>query len=326
MIFFSKIINFDNLKIITKRKFVHPRLFSIIIILCALIITILSGIYTGFRISLSLDEFYEYRAAAREYAVPTVLRYLFSWAIIGLNIGLSYCIINKKKLLTILVVLANLFAFSYNGKKSVLFILLVIIYVSLFYKDKQLKKIPYAFLGLTVLGYIEMICRSGESFIAKHFIRRLLFVPPFLGTLYYDFFSTHELDFLRASVLRRIGFDSPYGSIPRFMGEVYFKNVGILAMNANTGLCGDAFSNFGFWSLLIAPLVIVITFKILELCAKNLNNKIKMVASIWISYTFVSGSYFTLLLTNGVIFLGILLWALSSEKTNNNERIRYNEK
>lgn len=313
LVFFNKIITFNKIKIkFSGHKLADSKFFVALIVFCGFVVIIVSGIYTGFRISFDLSEYYEYRAAARENAIPEILRYLYNWSIVGLDVGLAYCLINKKRVLSVFVIFANLLAFSYNGKKSVLFIVIVIVFVSLAFKDKYLKKIPLAFFGLTFLGLVEVIVRGGESFISKHFVRRMLFIPPFMGTLYFDFFSSHELDYLRASVLRRFGFVSPYTNIPRYIGQVYFADVGIMAMNANTGLCGDAFSNFGYWSLLIVPLVIVITFKIIEVCSRNVDYKIKVVVSIWLAYSFVSGAYFTLLLTNGVIFLGILMWTLSS--------------
>lgn len=326
LVFFNKTITLDKIKIkFSKHKLSDSKLFIALIVFCGLIVIIVSGIFTGFRISFDLSEYYEYRAAARENAMPELLRYLYNWAIVGLDVGLAYCLINKKTVLSVFVIFANLLAFSYNGKKSVLFILIIIVFVSLAFKEKYLKKIPLAFAGLTFLGLIEVITRGGESFICKHFIRRMLFIPPFMGTIYYDFFSSHELDYLRASILRRFGFVSPYTNIPRYIGQVYFADVGIMAMNANTGLCGDAFSNFGYLSLLIAPLVIVLTFKIIEACSRNVDFRIKVVVSIWLAYSFVSGAYFTLLLTNGVIFLGILMWTLSSGadvvKNSINERI-----
>ncbi len=317
LILFNKIIKWDKLKIkFSDRQISFNKLFVILIIGCGLIVILVSGIYAGFRISFNLSEYYEYRAAARENLMPEILRYLYNWSIIGIDIGLAYCLIYKKKTLAVFVLLANFLAFSYNGKKSVLFILIVIIYISLYFKDKYINKIPIAFLGLSFFAYIEIIYRGGDAFIAKHFIRRLLFIPPHMGTLYYDYFSVHELDYLRSSILRRFGFVSPYGNIPRFIGQVYFSKVGILDMNANTGLCGDAFSNFGFFSLLIAPLIIVLTFKIIEICSREVDYKIQIVSSILLAYSFVSGAYFTLLLTNGIIFLAILMWTLSSKIKN----------
>lgn len=296
------------------RKIADTKLFVCMILGCCFIAILVSGLYAGFRISFDLSEYYEYRAAARENAMPSVINYLYNWSVIGLDIGLAYCLIKKKTVLSILVVLSNLLAFSYNGKKSVLFILIVVIFVSLMYKSKYIKLIPQAFCGLTVLAYVEFLLRGSEAFIAKHFIRRMLFIPPFMGTLYYDFFSKHEFDFLRTSVLRRFGFVSPYasaGKIPRLIGQEYFGNVGIMAMNANTGLCGDAYSNFGFWSLLVAPLAVVLVFKIIENYALYVDERIKVIVAVLVAYSYVSGAYFTLLLTNGMIFLCFLLWALS---------------
>lgn len=315
MLIFNNAVDFQNKRIkYIDRNMTDSKLFVILMLGCCFIAILVSGVYAGFRISFDLSEYYEYRALARENAMPSILNYLYNWSVVGLDIGLAYCLIKKKKVLSIIVILSNLLAFSYNGKKSVLFTLIIVVLVSLIYKSQYLKLIPYGFGGLTIVAYIEFLIRGSDAFIVKHFIRRMLLIPPFMGTLYYDFFSTHEFDYLRLSVLRRFGFTSPYaaaGKIPRLIGQEYFGNVGIMAMNANTGLCGDAYSNFGFWSLLIAPLATILVFKIMESYAKNVDERIKVIVAVLVAYSYVNGAFFTLLLTNGMIFLCFLLWALS---------------
>ena len=311
-------------------NFSDSKIFMLLIILLGVIIIAISGIYTGFRISFDLSDYYEYRAEAREYAMPEVLRYLYSWSQVGLNVGLVFSLTRKKKALSIYIILCNIFAFSFSGKKSMLFILILTIIISFFYNEnRHLRKIPLYFLGVSGAAIVEMVIRGKDVFIAKHFIRRLLFIPPLMGTLFYDYFSVREKDYLRSSVLRRFGFVSPYGEkIPRLIGSVYFPNVGgALAMNANTGLCGDAFSNFGFWALLFVPVVIILTFKIIEMCVGSYDKKMIMVISILTAYTFINVAYFTTLLTDGFIFLCILMIFLnSSKRTNNNMMKKYMEK
>ena len=307
LVAFDLSFSIDGLKIKRNHKgFGETKAFVFIVVFLGLILIAISGIYTGFRISLDLSDYYEYRAAARENAMPEIVRYLFNWSSLGLTVGLAYSLIKKKRILSIYIVICTVLSFSYNGKKSVLFTLFLTIIIALFYKETYKQLIPWAFSGISLLSVIEIIINNGDSFIARHFIRRMLFIPPMMGTLYYDYFSTHELDYLRSSVLRRFGVVSPYTHIPRFIGSVYFHN-DTLAMNANTGLCGDAYANFGFWSLLFVPFVIIFTFKIVEWCSKNVNYRIRMIVAFSLAYSFVSGAYFTLLLTNGVIFISFML-------------------
>lgn len=286
--------------------------FVMAIIILGLIRIVSSGIYTNFRVTFDLSDYYEYRAEAREYSMPEVVRYLLGWSNMGLTVGLIYSLVHKKRGLSLYIIICTVLAFSFNGKKSILFTLILTVTIYYMFSEDKLSRIPSYLCGLSWLGIAELLVRNGESFISKHFIRRLLFIPPHMGTLYYDFFSKHEYDYLRASVLRRLGAVSPYGNIPRFIGAQYFSGQS-MAMNANTGLCGDAFANFGFASLLFTPIVIVLTFKLIEYCAGNVSFKIKMVVAVTVAYSFANGSYFTLLLTNGMLFLMVALLLLSSE-------------
>ena len=298
---------------ILHKGFGDTKLFVVMVIILGFLMIVISGVYTGFRISFNLSEYYEYRAAARENSLPEIVRYLFNWSSLGLTIGLAYSLTKNRIALSVFIVICKVLAFSYNGKKSVLFMLFLTIAISLFYRQVYLKLVPIALPFMCLASLTEMVLRSGKSFIAQHFIRRMIYVPPMMGTLYYDYFSKHELDFLRSSVLRRLGFVSPYVHIPRFIGRIYFNN-DLLAMNANTGLCGDAYANFGQISLLFVPFIIVLTFKIIEKCTSNNDYRINMVVAFSIAYSFVSGAYFTLLLTNGVIFICFLLAFLNPSK------------
>lgn len=314
LLFFNHYINLSQVHFKGPRTGIgDTKFFVYLIVALGFLRIVASGLYTGFRISFDLSVYYEYRAEAREYSMPEVFRYLLGWSTTGLTVGLAYSVVKRKRFLTIYIIACTILAFSFNGKKSILFFMLLSIVVGLFYKDKHLNKVPTLFTGLGCLGLIELLIRGSESFICKHFIRRMIFIPPHIGNLYYDFFSDHPFDYLRSSVLRRFGAQSPYGNIPRHIGSIYFGNRS-MAFNANTGLCGDAFANFGYLSLLIAPLVIVLTYKIIERCAINVDNRVKVVVAVFAAYSFENGAYFTLLLTNGMLFLMVLLAILNGRK------------
>ena len=164
-----------------------------------------------------------------------------------------------------------------------------------------------------MIAYGETLLRGDSSFIAKYFIRRMIFVPAYLGKEYFDFFGENGLDYLRSSILRRFGFQSPYtGGIPRTIGLYVYNNS---ETNANTGLCGDAFANFGWISLVFYPLILVLTFKLLEKSMEGLDNRIIITVSFIMAYTFISGAYFTNLLSNGVMLLIVLMFLCPRENT-----------
>lgn len=318
MILFNQYIKINHVVIKGIHKGIgDTKYFVIIIVVMGLIRVAASGIYTGFRISFDFSEYYELRAEAREYALPEVIRYLLGWSTTGLTVGLVYSIIRKRKLLSVFIAICTVLAFSFNGKKSILFSLIIAVLIGLFYDEKYIRKIPAAFTALTGAGLLESLVLGERSFICKYFLRRILFIPPNISILHYDYFSTHEYDYLRTSVMRRFGFQSPYasyGKIPRLIGSVYFGKRA-MAFNANTGLCGDAFANFGYLSILFAPFVIILTFKLIEKCARFSDREVQVMVSIYVAYAFINGSYFTLLFTNGMLFLMILLLFLNNRKS-----------
>ncbi len=314
---FNRTINFEKVRFKGLGKGIgDTKVFLIIVIVFGLIRVLTSGIYSGFRITFDLSDYYEYRAEAREYAMPEILRYLLGWSTTAVSLGLMYSLINKKRFLIIYTLICTILDFSFSGKKSILFSAILSITISLLYKEKYRKWLPAGFTAAGLVGCLELTILGEDAFICKHFIRRLLFIPPHMSILHHDFFSTHEFDYLRSSVLRRFGAKSPYASfrsIPRLIGAMYFPRQS-LAMNANTGLCGDAFANFGYLSILFAPLVIVMTFKILERCGHSIDRRIQVMVAISVAYSFANGSYFTLLLTNGVLFLMVLVFFLGGNE------------
>ena len=146
-------------------------------------------------------------------------------------------------------------------------------------------------------------------------MRRLMFIPAHLGWSFYEFFSVHEFDYLRSSLLRRFGFKSPYSdSLARVIAIANnaYSDRGV--SNANTGLCGDAFANFGWVSVFIYPLLIVLTFKVLEKYMSDLDDRLQIIICITVSYSMLSGAFFTVLLTNGVLLMILLLIIIPRQK------------
>ncbi len=290
-------------------------LFDLSLILLGVSMIVISGVYTGFRISFDLSEVYEYRMQAREYAMPALLQYVFSWTIYLLPIGLLSFLVRKKMILSFFLGFCQILCFSFNGKKSVLFSLCLVLLIYFFYGEKDKSKIPYVFCGFSLISLLEAFIREGDAFLAKVFVRRMMYIPANLGYIYYDFFQNNELDYLRSTVLRHLNFVSPYSeSIPRIIGRIHFRAA---ETNANTGLCGDAFANFGWLGAVIYPLLIVLLVKIMEKYLQNIGYKVRILVVFLLSYMFISGSFFKLFLTNGILVLLILLMIYPASNNNN---------
>ena len=135
-----------------------------------------------------------------------------------------------------------------------------------------------------------------------------MYLPPLLTSQYYDFFSTNELVYLRDGILGKLGFASPYNElIPRVIGNFYYNSSDI---NANTGICGDDFAQFGWVSLIIYPLVRVWLLQLFDYVSSGLNMKLVLLISVLYAFSFISGSMTMILLTKGFLLVCILLFLL----------------
>ena len=265
----------------------------------------LSGWYTGFRFSLEISTVYDLRIEAREYNVPILIQYAQNSALAVLPLGIMYYFEKKKYLLAGVIVFIQLLNFSFNGLKSTLLITIFSIIFGIIHERKWNKLYELFLTFIFGLGYI--MSRLGQRFVSATILRRTFFLPPYIGYLYYDFMhqSNHPLLLLRASVLRYFGASNPYGMpFPRLIGLTYFNN---LSENVNNGLCGDAFSNFGWLSLLFYPLLYILLLRLLDRVSQDVPVKPLVVLWIFIAVKFTNSSFFTMLLNGGVLMLVIML-------------------
>lgn len=294
--------------------------FGIIILIMSVIIIAISGIYTRFNISFDISEYYELRAMAKSLQMPSLLNYLYNWGVNLMPIALAIAIIEKNIPMGFLCTITQMFAFSFNGKKSVLFMFLLVWAICFLYKENNKDKVSFFFSAFSLVCLGELIIRKGESILTTLFIRRMIFVPAYLGGAYYDFFQDNEFDYLRSSFLRHFGFLTPYTqAIPETIGNY----IGHIGEHSNTGLCGDAYSNFGWYSLLFYPLLDAIVIVFVNKCMSNIDCRITLVASFLLTYTMVSGSFFSILLNNGVFFICIML-AMYTNKMNKSKLLLIN--
>jgi hypothetical protein len=282
---------------------------SVLIILSSLIIT---GLYNGFKLHLSLADVYKLRFAQREMNLPAIVRYLQPIASTLAPIIMIYCFIEKKRIWGIVLIFVQLLLFSFGGMKSTLLLLIFALLAYFFYRKERVKWLISIFIFLNVFAIAEIFFRN-VSYVSSLIIYRVNFIPNLLSYQYYDYFKEHELLYWRESFLRHFGLESPYIlPIPNLIGKEYYSDI---KNYANNGLCGDAFSNFGWISLIILPFIIVILCKIIDACTARLDCRIILIVALIFSSGFINSSYFGLLLTNGFIFAGILLYFLPRTNT-----------
>lgn len=286
-------------------------LFLTVLIIISAGLIYITGRYNHFRFHIALSDVYDLRFSQRKLNLPTIVNYFQPAAVTLLPVGLIYCLIEKKTVWAICLTLLQLLSFAFGGMKTTLFILLATFLVYIFYTGVKSQLIVYGFALLNIFALLEAIIRK-FSYLTGYVLNRIFFMPNLLSYQYYDFFNRHQLLYWRESIMNRFGFPSPYPySIPNLISRVYNKDpIGY----ANNGLCGDAFSNFGWFGLLIFPFLVVFFCKLADACIKKSDSRLLLVTSGVLAMGFINGSFFGLLLTNGFIFLLILIYILPIKK------------
>lgn len=271
---------------------------------------IITGYYNDFSINLSLANVYDLRMKQRAMDLPTIVGYIQPAASVIFPLGIVWFLHKKSIGMVIFLAFAQLLLFSFGGSKTTLFLMIAAVLGYFLYSDKRVHLITQSILGLNIIAVFELLCLESYSILAL-LQRRVMFVPNQLSSYYFEFFSTNNPDMLAQSFLRHFGVTSNYNTgIARLIGQVYYGNI---ETNANNGMIGDAFCNFGWFSLLIYPFIIVIALRFMEACSFGIDNKLLFIIVLAYSLAFINVSFFSVMLTNGFIIMCVILLLLPRE-------------
>lgn len=227
--------------------------------------------YNGFQFPFTVqpDEVYAGRAAYRAYTLRisgtpmayflTIVKNL-STVIIPFYILRS--MIYKKVFGVICGLLATCSLYAISYEKSNLFSLIIVVGVYIGYRLQLFsafkKIIIYGFVLCLSVCLISMLLSSdGESTIYRLLIRREMYLPAWLNTLYYDFFNVHpKLNWHQDAFLLEKIFVSVYDkSVLELINNAYFYGE---IPSPNTGLFAEAYMHFGRLGIVVYPLLLSI--------------------------------------------------------------------
>ncbi len=292
---------------ISKKSFktkISVPLWLLLVIFCLSIIFI-SGYYHGFRFTIDISDVYVFRDEEKYAGYPTIFGYIIPAASNVLPLFLVYFLMKKNYFWSIFISVVLIFLFSTGGHKSVLFKLFLAFFGYIYFNYKSFYKYSWTLISLIILCVIEFKTIS-TFFITNFVVRRALFLPAKLNYDYYDFFTKNSSDYYLQGPLRRFGFESEYNSrISNLIGQSYYDSID---MGANNGLFSDAYANLNVLGVFILPLILVLIFKLGDSVSFGLPGKLMFLPIISFVFSFNSGFFTSVLLTNGIVLMMISLY------------------
>ncbi len=279
-----------------------------VLLMCG-IMAIAIWFIAGKPLVFTLNEALEQRMQLRMNALPTLINYVFFFLGSAVFPYLFAKYMDRQDYIKGILSLAfGILLFMVNGMKTWLFLYLLYFLVKGI--NKLIKSETYSFVLMLEFGAILLIILSEilyKKFNSTDILAqagRVIIVPNNIGFINVRFFRENEILYLRESILRLFA-KSPYVN-----GSDFYINFGasstVTSARANNGLWGDAFKNFGYPGILFYPLMYLVTFKIVDNNGRDLSNDLRIFVLYLIFWTAVNVSFFTWLLTGGVIVIIIL--------------------
>lgn len=295
----------------------HIRLImTVLTIGSCLIVMYISGRYTGFRFTLNFLDVYGIRAEAAAYDMPQIFRYALGMLPITMSILLVFWLQQKRYLISAVLCVVYLFLFSITAQKSIFFFLLLILLCWFLYRSWMLKWASGLLIAALAAVSLEKIL-MGSIYLLALFVQRMLMLPVQICEQYYLFFKDQPLNLLREGFMRLLGFSELYSiRIPRVIGE--FR--GHAAESANGGLLADMFYNTPLIpGIVIMPLILIICFRLLDMTAGKVPEKLRFPIAFYFATMFMSGCWSTILLSGGLLVACMLLYLYPSEEESHHE-------
>jgi len=247
---------------------------------------------------------------------PEFLKYLVGWIANVLNCFLVGLAVDKRKYwLLILTIFLQMIIFAITGHKSMFFAPVAVFFLVIAIKKWILMRFATLSL-LSIFVFCYMVHAMGISSLpASLLIRRVFFGPAHVSYCYFDFFSKHPHVYLAQS---KMGFglaENPYESygepMPEMLGTEY---LGSDEVYMNTGYMGDGFMNFGYMGMLLFSYILGLILVVVDSLSTKTKLEVAIACIIIPIQKLINGSFFTTMLTGGILF-GLLILFLYKEES-----------
>ena len=230
-----------------------------------------------------------------------------------------WCLSNKYYAMSMFFAFTQLVYFFVDGSKTTFFSLVIVVLAYLVLKKhpRLIREIILAFDAVTVACITQLIVlHGGIGKILSVFVRRVFFVPAKLNYDYYDYFSINPLNYY-SNVIKFITPVYPKG-VPAEIG--FFRN-GYYGESANNGLFSDAIANLGLVGCVVMPIAVVIVLKLFDVVSEGINEAVLVSVIIAVSRPLFGSSFFTGLITHGLLVMMLLLYCMPRNRWEKTHRI-----
>ena len=266
--------------------------------------------YNHLNISFNLNDVYRIRAESKG-RVPTYIAWIKqSFGSITIPFLIIFCAEKKKYNSIILLFVLDILLFSIAMDKAYLFSLLISFTVAFFVLKLKIKIYTFfsafLFLGFSV-SLFEKIER-GTIYIFYYLIRRIFYLPSWINTMYYDYFSQNPKLFLSqgvfvfSKVIPKV-YDDTYLSI---INRQYFNG---FVPSPNTGLFAEAYCQLGIWGIFVFPILIILFLLMINSLLRFHSSACKFICayclSLCLTNIFLLSGYFVSICFPFMIFVAI---------------------
>lgn len=302
-------INFHSLRIVAL-----PSKFFFWFLLAALAMFVcLLAVFGGLRyFNLNIFSVYEFRRDAASN-MPGFFSYIFSGVSkVIAPITLVLAVHLKKPIIAIFSIALVVLMFGMTHHKSVLILPVLggVLYWLLNFRHAVILVLAcfvvVVCLSLVELVYKELIDSNYAALFTSISIRRAIFVPPLLDSIYVSYFDSVQKFYWSTS---RFGLglaENPYGTTAPFLiGAEFF---GREETSANTGVIGSGYANAGLVGVVIYSIFLGGVVSMLQAFGRVINHRIVFAGSFSIVMSVLNSTDpTTAILTHGLLLLFLLL-------------------
>lgn len=227
--------------------------------------------YNGFDFSLSIvsNDIYSSRASYADY-LQEIGGTLYSYLLAVVRYSVTYIapfyllssLLRRKPFGVVVSVFSILSMYAVSSEKSTLMMAMVVVFVYVLYRTDLLKHFDRIFSSAIILimavCFVEHVLMKSDMLYTL-IIRREMYMPAWLNTLYYDFFSQNDIIcWSQNVVLLQNIFDPVYAVSPlELISSTYFQG---LVPSPNTGMFAEAYMHFGALGVIVYPVLLAIVF------------------------------------------------------------------